>query len=73
VATPSAFDRILATQMAEASAALVSQGNFGKMVCYRNGDIECVHLEEVAGKTKPIPQDHHWITSARQVGTCLGD
>ena len=71
--TPSAFDRILATQMAEASAALVSQGNFGKMVCYRNGDIECVPLEEVAGKTKPIPQDHHWITSARQVGTCLGD
>lgn len=71
--TPSAFDRILATQMAEASAALVSQGNFGKMVCYRNGEIECVPLEEVAGKTKPIPPDHHLITSARQVGTCLGD
>ncbi|MCJ7695157.1 MAG: ATP-dependent 6-phosphofructokinase, partial [Anaerolineaceae bacterium] len=71
--TPSAFDRLLATQMAEFSAAMISKGLFGQMVSYRNGAVGSVPLEEVSGKTKPMPLDHPWITSARQVGTCLGD
>lgn len=71
--TPSAFDRLLATQLSEASAAMVSEGNFGRMVAYQGGKITSVALEEVAGRTKPMPMDHAWITSARQVGTCLGD
>ena len=30
-------------------------------------------LEKVAGKRKAVPLDHHWIQSARHVGTSLGD
>jgi len=71
--TPSAFDRILATQMAEYSAELASQGKFGVMVRYCNNTVADVPLEKVAGLTKTIPPDHRWITAARQVGTCLGD
>ncbi len=70
---PSAFDRLLATQMAECCAAMASEGQFGEMLSYRNGNIESVAFEYVAGKSKPIPLDHQWIASARQVGTCLGD
>lgn len=71
--TPSAADRLLATQMAEASARMVHEGHFGAMVCYVKGNLGSIPLEEVAGKTKPMPIDHAWIISARQVGTCLGD
>ncbi len=71
--TPSAFDRLLATQMAEAAAAMASKGEYGNMVSYRNARIGSIALEKVADRTKPIPLDHEWINAARQVGTCLGD
>lgn len=71
--TPSAADRLLATQMAELSARMVAEQQFGCMICHSNGQLDTIALEEVAGKTKPISVDHPWITSARQVGTCLGN
>lgn len=70
--TPSASDRLLATQMAEYTARMVADNNFGCMVSLTDGKLCTKPLEELAGKTHPIPMDHPWITSARQVGTCLG-
>jgi 6-phosphofructokinase 1 len=32
-----------------------------------------VPIEKVAGNMKTVPLDHHWIETARRVGTCLGD
>jgi 6-phosphofructokinase len=69
---PTAADRLLATQMAEYTARMVAERSFGCMVCHSNGKLGSKPLEELAGKTKPIPLDHPWLTSARQVGTCLG-
>jgi 6-phosphofructokinase 1 len=43
------------------------------MVAARGDGVAAVPLEEVAGKRKTVPVDHHWIDSARSVGTCLGD
>jgi 6-phosphofructokinase 1 len=43
------------------------------MVAARGDGTEPVPLEKVAGKRKCVPLDHPWITSARLVGTCLGD
>lgn len=71
--TPSAADRLLATRLGTACAALIEQGIYGVMVAARGEGTEPVPLEEVAGKRKTVPQDHPWVESARRVGTCLGD
>ncbi len=70
--TPTAADRLLATQLAEWSLKLVVDGDFGKMACRKDGTMSSVPLQEVAGKNKPVPMDHGWLRGAIQVGTCLG-
>jgi 6-phosphofructokinase len=70
--TPSALDRILATQLGTESIRMVAQGKFGVMLAMRQNHIEPIALEDVAGKIKPIPQDHPWLVSARLIGTRLG-
>jgi ATP-dependent phosphofructokinase / diphosphate-dependent phosphofructokinase len=71
--TPSAYDRILATRLGTACAALIIDGVYGVMLAARGEGAKPVLLEEVVGKTKTVPLDHSWIESARQVGTSLGD
>ena len=71
--TPSPVDRLLATRLGSAAADLVHAGTFGVMVAARGDGTEAVPLEEVAGHRKLVPLDHTWITTARHVGTCLGD
>ncbi len=71
--TPSAADRLLATRLGTACAALIDKGIYGVMVAARGDSTEPVSLEEVVGKRKTVPLDHPWIESARQVGTSLGD
>lgn len=69
---PSASDRNLATQFGTACMALAADGCFGVMVAVRQGRIEPVPLEQVAGQHKPIPTDHPWLESARHIGVHLG-
>ncbi len=71
--TPSAGDRLLATRLGTACAALINEGTYGVMLAARGDSTEPVALEEVVGKRKTVPLDHPWIESARRVGTCLGD
>lgn len=71
--TPSGVDRLLATRLGSAAADLVQAGRFGVMVAARADGTEPVPLEAVAGRRKPVPPDHGWVTAARHVGTCLGD
>ena len=70
---PSASDRVLATHLGTCAADLVSENRYGVMVAYQEGRSVPVPLEDVAGKEKPVPSDHPWITGARHVGTALGD
>jgi phosphofructokinase-like protein len=71
--TPSAGDRLLATRLGTACAALINEGKYGVMLAARGDRTEPVKLEEVVGRRKTVPPDHPWIESARRVGTCLGD
>jgi 6-phosphofructokinase 1 len=71
--TPSAYDRILATQYGTAAAQFLAEGKFGNLVSIQNGEIVAVPLENIAGKIKNIPEDHHMIQSARDLGTSFGD
>ena len=70
---PSAADRLLATRLGTTCATYIAEGRYGVMVAARGDGVDSVPLEEVAGKRKTVPVDHHWIDSARSVGTCLGD
>jgi ATP-dependent phosphofructokinase / diphosphate-dependent phosphofructokinase len=71
--TPSAADRLLATRLGTACAALVNEGVFGVMVAARGDGAEPVPLAEVVSKRKTVPLDHPWIRSARDIGVCLGN
>ena len=41
-------------------------------ICW-NVEIVPAALEEIAGRSKPVPTDHPWVHGARMVGTNLGD
>jgi 6-phosphofructokinase 1 len=71
--TPSANDRILATRLGTACAAMIQKNVFGVMIAARGDRAEPVALEQVVGKLKSVPLDHSWVESARRVGTSLGD
>lgn len=71
--TPSAVDRLLATRLGTACAALINDGIYNVMVAVRGEDTEPVSLEKVVGQRKTVPLNHPWVETARRVGTSLGD
>jgi 6-phosphofructokinase 1 len=70
--SPSAGDRLLTTLLGTKAAELLEAGHLNCMVALRGTDTVAVPLEEVAGKNRPVPEDHHWLRAAREVDTCLG-
>ncbi len=71
--TPSSYDRILATKLGTVCAEYINKGIYGVMIASKGEGVEAIPLEDVAGKLRCVPLNHHWIQSARWVGTCLGD
>lgn len=71
--TPSAADRVLATRLGTSCIKYIDEGVSGSMIAVKGENTIAIPLEEVVGKRLVVPLDHSWITSARQVGTCLGD
>lgn len=71
--TPTAFDRILATNFGAYAASLIAQGKFNRMVALQGDDITHVALEKVANKNRNVPLDSMLIASALAVGTSLGN
>lgn len=71
--TPSAQDRVLATQLGTRCAELLKARRYGVMLAVQQGRIVPVPIEEVAGGKKLVPPTHPLITAARQVGTHFGD
>jgi 6-phosphofructokinase 1 len=70
---PSAVDRLLATQLGTACISMIAKGQFGIMASIQGNNIVPVPLDQVIGKTKQVPPDHPWLTSARELGTAMGD
>ena len=71
--TPSATDRILATKLGTACARFINEERYGIMVAAHGDEVRAVPLEDVVDKRKTVPMNHSWISSARLIGTCLGD
>jgi len=71
--SPTAHDRILATQLGAMAVELVVLGQFGRMVAIEKGLITSVPLETASGGPRTVPLDHPLIRAARAVGTSFGD
>ena len=70
---PTAFDRVLATQLGSCAADLIIKGKYGRMVGFQCGKFANISLKNVAQGPRLIPKSHPLIKAARSVGTCFGD
>ena len=70
--TPTAFDRVLATRFGYHAARLVRAGAFGRMVVLRGADCESVALDEIAGRSRPVPPGHELLAAAQGIGVWMG-
>ena len=71
--SPCPYDRVLSTRLGAAAAEAILDGDFGKMMGVKNGDIVRVPLAEVAGKLKYVDPDSDIIKEARMTGISFGD
>jgi 6-phosphofructokinase 1 len=71
--SPTPFDRILATRFGVAAVELIAKGDFGKMVCLRNSQIESVSIADAIGNLKNVDPQGDLARTARGIGMCFGD
>ncbi len=71
--SPSAFDRILATQYGVAAVRCVANNTFGVMVGLHGRHIRTVPLADVVGRQKAISPDDPLLDIARDLGIAFGD
>jgi phosphofructokinase-like protein len=71
--TPTAFDRVLATQFGAHAVRLVHEGRFGQMVCYRPPDIASVAISQAITTPATVDPAHSAVQAARALGIGFGD
>lgn len=70
--SPTAFDRNLSTRMGGHATELIANGEFGRMVRVKDGQISSVALSEVAGNLKLVTEDEDLVIQGRRMGICFG-
>ena len=70
--SPTAFDRIFASQLGCYAAALVARGQWGQMVAMVHHAMTSVPLETVAHQTRTVPWDSLSLITAHSIGSSLG-
>lgn len=71
--SPIAFDRVLALQFGVKAFEMVLEGEFGKMVAYKNNDIHTVDLESAVAKYNYVDTSSYILKAARGLGISFGD
>ena len=71
--SPSAYDRVLATQFGVHAAELIRDEIYGVTVALNGKEIVHNRLKDIAGVPKPVPKDDHVLITARNMGINLGD
>jgi phosphofructokinase-like protein len=71
--SPIAFDRVLALQFGVKAFEMVLEGQFGKMVTYKNNDISMVTLEEAVSSYNFIDTNSYIMKASRGLGISFGD
>ncbi|MEY2682876.1 MAG: hypothetical protein RJA09_20 [Pseudomonadota bacterium] len=70
--SPTAFDRVLATQFGNQAAQLLINGHVNRMVTLQRGALDSIPLADVAHQQRRVPLDHPLLETARQIGVSLG-
>lgn len=70
--TPCAYDRVLSTQFGSHAAKLVEAERYGVTVAMVNNRVVENRLEDIAGKSRNIPESCDLLTVARRMGISLG-
>lgn len=71
--SPSAYDRILATQFGAHAARLLKQEKFGYTVAMVDGNITENKLVDVAMKTKFVEENDMMVLTAKDIGISFGN
>ncbi len=71
--SPCPYDRVLSSRFGIAAAQMIMDGDYGKMVGIRNGEMVRIPLEEVAGKLKMVDPESSIIKEAKALGISFGD
>lgn len=71
--SPTAYDRILATQFGVKAFEMVLEGKFGEMVAYRHPHIISVPFHEAIDNPNFVNPNSDMVTTARGVGIDFGD
>lgn len=69
---PTAFDRVLATNLGCYAAQLVRDNQWGRMACIKDNQFSSVPLEEVANKNRVIPDNEATLLGALECGVSFG-
>ncbi len=70
--SPSAYDRVLATQFGSYAAKLAAEECYGVTVALKGTQVVYNPLSEVAGKARNVPKDAEMLAVARRMGVSLG-
>jgi len=71
--SPSAFDRILATEMGTFAAELCRGGEYGRRVVVQQGRVTSISLDTTVDAHKQVDPNGSLMRSARLVGISFGD
>jgi phosphofructokinase-like protein len=71
--TPTAADRVLATQFGDHAMGLLRAGKRNRLVVMQGRDLTDIDISEAAGRQRLVPADHSLIAAARSVYTSFGD
>ena len=70
---PGAYDRIISSRFGAKASELIKDEDFGKLVVYKNGQIDAIPLAETAGKLKYVDPECQLIQEAKTLGISFGD
>ncbi len=71
--SPSAYDRVLATQFGVHAAELIKSGEYGMSVALSGNQVTHNPLCEIAGVPKLVPPDHQMVLLAKSIGISFGE
>lgn len=71
--TPTARDRVLATQFGHYAVELLVSGASNQMVAIQKGQLTHVPIADVADRQRLVPVDDPLVRACRATGVCFGD
>jgi 6-phosphofructokinase 1 len=71
--TPTAYDRVLATLFGVKAMELAINGEFGKMVAFRNNSIKYVTFEEATREYNIVKPNSYLVQAAKGLAISFGD